>query len=99
MIAVTVGECVQCGQRRFPLPIWCHRCGSFDVRDVPVSSGTVAEATIVRRAVGVARGSVRLGAVALDGGGVVVARLEPGVTTGMHVAVGIASGAVTARVS
>ncbi|HSK15503.1 MAG TPA: OB-fold domain-containing protein [Gaiellaceae bacterium] len=88
MSGLPVSACRACGWRGFPERIWCPACGGGEVDAVPAGPGVVEDATAVRRAPGrTLVEPVRLGTVALDGGGRVVARLEaePGVRVGLSV--------------
>jgi uncharacterized OB-fold protein len=97
MRGVTVGECQACGARRFPVPIWCHVCGSDNIKAKAVWSGTVAETTVVRHAPGRRLAPLQLGTVRLSAGGVVIARLEAPVGEGSRVHVFLEGGVPVAR--
>ena len=97
MTSIVVGKCPSCGAERFPLPLWCDVCGSYRIDERPSRAGRVTETTIVRHIPGHSLPPVRLGAVRLDGGAVVVARLEAGVGEGSRVHVDVDDGAPVAR--
>ena len=83
---LTAGECARCGQVTFPRRLWCPTCGGADFRPRAVDAGTVEHATTVRHAAGRADWvPVELGAVRLDDGAIMIARLEPGVAPGQQV--------------
>jgi uncharacterized OB-fold protein len=46
---LTVQECTNCGQRRFPPVGICHRCRSWDHRWVEVGDGTVYSWIVARQ--------------------------------------------------
>ena len=74
----TVSQCRNCGWTGMPPRDWCPVCARDCVGDARVPFGLVEQATTVRRGVGPSRSTVRLGSIRLDGGGVVLARLDPG---------------------
>jgi hypothetical protein len=76
---------------------WCPVCGSARVRAARVHVGTVEETTIVRKGAGPPGVTIRVGSVRLDGGGVVIARLEAGAGQGLRVRMLDDDGAVVAR--
>jgi uncharacterized OB-fold protein len=91
-----VSACDRCGWRGFPRRLWCPACGADALRDEEVSAGRVDDATLVRRAPGRGELSVQVGTVRLDGGGLLIARLE-GARVGDQVDVAVADGALVAR--
>jgi uncharacterized OB-fold protein len=95
--SIVVGKCPSCGAERFPLPLWCDVCGSYRIEELSSPSGLVTEVTIVRHVPGHSLPPVRLGTVRLDGGAVVVARLEAAVGEGSRVDVVVEDGAPIAR--
>jgi uncharacterized protein len=75
--------CSACGHAVFPHRLLCPRCGGAEWRTEEVGSGVVEEVTTLRRAPGGPIAvPVPLGAVRLEGGVVVVARLEGGLEPG-----------------
>ncbi len=74
---VSVSACAACGWRGFPARLWCPRCGEASPGTEIAGRGTVLDETRVHRA---ARRSfeapVHLGTVALEGGGLAIARLD-----------------------
>jgi hypothetical protein len=64
---------------------------------VLVQEGTVAEATVLERAVGELAAPVPIGTVAIDGGGAAVVRLEAGAGAGDRVRLSTDGGAPVAR--
>jgi uncharacterized OB-fold protein len=90
-------RCLACGWQGAPERLWCPSCGSARVRDVRVHGGTVEQVTILRRSAGRGALTVRIGSVRLLGGGVLVARLEPGASAGSPVRLLDDGGAAVAR--
>jgi uncharacterized protein len=81
-----VAVCSTCGQRVFPERLLCPRCGANDWRSEEVSEGVVEETTLLRRAPGGPPAEpVPLGTVRLEGGVLVVARLEATMRPGASV--------------
>jgi hypothetical protein len=76
---------------------WCPVCARDCVGDARVPFGLVEQATTVRRGVGASGSTIRLGSIRLDGGGVVLARLDPGVTEGHRVRLADDDEAIVAR--
>jgi uncharacterized OB-fold protein len=93
---VTIGVCESCGAARFPRPEWCSACGSKRVGRVEVSDGVVEETTILRHALGLDLGEVRIGSVRVQGGAVVVARLEGAAGESTRVQLEVVDGAPVA---
>ena len=89
---VPVAVCGRCEHVVFPHRLLCPRCGFPEWRRGWISSGTVEEATVVRRAVGGAMAFAPLGTVQLSGGPKVIARLEPGASDGCAVRLAYADG-------
>ena len=89
--------CEGCGWAGMPWRDWCPVCGSAYVRAARVHVGTVEETTIVRKGAGPAGATVRVASVRLDGGGVVIARLEGGAGEGSRARLLDDDGAVVAR--
>ena len=79
------------------MPLWCDVCGSYRIDEVASPSGLVTEVTTVRHMPGRFLSPQRLGTVRLDGGAVVVARLEAAVGEGRRVDVVVDDGAPVAR--
>jgi uncharacterized protein len=72
-----ISVCSTCGHAVFPYRLLCPRCGGAEWRNEEVGSGVVEEVTTLRRAPGgPVAAPVPLGSVRLDGGVVVIARLE-----------------------
>lgn len=94
---VVVGRCERCGWQGFPRRLWCPACGSDRVADALVCTGRVRETTVLRRAVGGIGGPVRIATVALDGGGILIARLETDAEPGATVRLATVSSAPTAQ--
>lgn len=94
---VRVSACARCGWEGLPKRYWCPRCGSDDVADALALSGRVEETTVLERAAGHGRVDVSIGLVRLPGGGVIVARLEPGAVTETNVQLLDDAGAAVAR--
>ena len=97
MSALVLGECEACGARMFPVPLWCHVCGSDRIGEVTETSGTVTETTIVRHAAGRPLAPIRIATVHLTGGGVVIARLDAAGGEGDRVEISVEDGAPVAR--
>ena len=97
MTGIVIGKCSSCGAQRFPVQLWCDVCGSYRIDEVVSPSGLVTEVTIVRHIPGRFLPPLRLGTVRLDGGAVVVARLEAAVGEGSRVDVVVDDGAPIAR--
>lgn len=97
MNGVVVGICEVCGAQRFPRQSWCPACGSDRIRDAMETRGTVEETTIVRHTPARHGPPVRVGTVRLNGGALVVARLEPGVGERAEVELLTVDGAPVAR--
>jgi uncharacterized OB-fold protein len=95
---VPVRRCSACGHAVFPARVLCPRCGSDEWERREVDAGVVDGATLVRRAPG---GSlpvpVPVGTVRLEGGVLVMARLEPGVEEGDSVRLDYRDGVPVAR--
>ena len=78
-----MSKCLECSWQGLPRRSWCPRCGSSNVGDVRVTSGVLAETTVVRRspsggAVAEQSDEVKLGVVHVQGGGTLVARVSRG---------------------
>jgi uncharacterized OB-fold protein len=72
-----VSVCSACGHAVFPARLLCPRCSAGEWRSEDVDAGVVEEATRVERAPGGPLAApVALGSIRLEGGLVVVARLE-----------------------
>jgi uncharacterized OB-fold protein len=70
-----VSRCGHCGWQGFPVRLWCPGCG-VDTEEALVHAGVVEDETLVHHAVGrELAGPVRIGTVALEGGGRALARL------------------------
>jgi uncharacterized protein len=81
-----VAVCSRCGHAVFPERLLCPTCGGADWRTKEIRRGVVEESTLVRRAPGGPLPErAALGTVQLDGGPVVVARLEPSLRPGASV--------------
>lgn len=94
---VPVSVCGACGWRGFPARLWCPRCGKASPETEIAGRGTVVEETRVHRAASRSfDGPVHLGTVALDGGGLAIARLE-GVEPGDAATLATEGGAPVAR--
>jgi uncharacterized OB-fold protein len=95
---VPVWRCFACGHVVFPARLLCPRCGAAEWESREVEEGVVDGATVVRRAPG---GSspvpVPLGTVRLEGGVVVVARLEAEIEEGRSVRLEYRDGVPVAR--
>lgn len=78
-----ISVCSACGHAVFPARLLCPRCGASEWRSEDVGAGVVEEATLVERAPGGPLATpVALGSIRLEGGVVVVARLEPALQRG-----------------
>jgi uncharacterized OB-fold protein len=78
--------CSACGRGVFPARLLCPRCGSSEWESREVEEGIVEDATVVRRAPGGELAvAVPLGTVRVEGGALVLARLEGGVEAGASV--------------
>ena len=76
-MSLRVAVCGSCGQASFPPPYLCPACAAREWREEEVASGTLE---------GVAdRGEVRLGAVRLPQGPLVIARVEGDAQAGAEV--------------
>lgn len=83
MSGLPVSVCSACGKAVFPPRLLCPRCGGDEWRSEDVGAGVVEEATLVERAPGGPLATpVALGSIRLEGGLVVVARLEAGLEPG-----------------
>ncbi len=81
-----ISVCSACGHAVFPARLLCPRCGADEWRSENVGAGVVEEATLMERAPGGPLAMpVALGSVRLEGGVVVVARLEPTMKPGASV--------------
>jgi uncharacterized OB-fold protein len=94
---LSVSRCGRCGWRGLPQRLWCPVCGADTVSRALVHGGTVAETTVLRRALGGLAAPVRIGLVALAGGGTAVVRLEPDAGSGSRVILATEDGAPVAR--
>jgi uncharacterized OB-fold protein len=93
-----ISVCLACGHAVFPARLLCPRCGGAEWRDEEVRSGVVEEATVLERAPGgPVTAPVPLGSVGLEGGVVVVARLEAGLAPGDSVRLEYRDGVPVAR--
>ena len=93
----TVSHCRNCDWTGMPPRDWCPVCARDCVEDARVLFGRVEQATIVRKGVGPPGTTVRLGSVRLEGGGVVLARLDPDVNEGQRARLADDDGVVVAR--
>jgi uncharacterized OB-fold protein len=85
-----------CAWQGFPERLWCPGCGSDEVDSVPAEFGVVEDATVMRRAPGrTVTHPVKLGTVAVDGGGHIVSRLEA--EPGERIRLSVEDGAPVAR--
>jgi uncharacterized OB-fold protein len=78
---LTLQECTSCGRRRFPPMPSCPYCGATGAEIREATAGTVYSWVTVRRAFQPAFAAevpYTIATVDLDGGGRMVARLEPG---------------------
>jgi uncharacterized OB-fold protein len=93
---VVVSCCGACGWKGLPERLWCPRCGGTEVGTTRVREGTLEEVTTARRAVrsGV---PVAVGSIRLEGGGVLIARLEGALAEGSPVELEDDRGAAVAR--
>lgn len=93
-----ISVCSTCGHAVFPRRLLCPRCGGAEWRNEEVSSAVVEEVTTLRRAPGGPIAvPVPVGAVRLEGGVVVVARLEGGLEPGDPVRLEYRDGVPVAR--
>jgi uncharacterized protein len=93
-----VSICSACGHAVFPARLLCPRCGGSDLKIREVDAGVVEEATVVRRAPGgPLPAPVQVGAVRVADGPLVLARLEPSVTSGDSVRLEYRDGVPVAR--
>lgn len=76
-MSLRVAVCGSCGQVSFPPPFLCPACGAREWREEQVARG-VLEAVADR-------GETRLGTVRLEGGPVVIVRVEGSVQAGAEV--------------
>ncbi len=90
-------RCRACDWRGAPERIWCPRCGADEIEELRVETGTVEEATIVRRSVGGYPGTTRMASIAVDGGGRLIARLGAGAGAGSAVRLEEDGGVAVAR--
>jgi uncharacterized OB-fold protein len=94
---VAVWRCLDCGTEAFPLRLRCAACGSPRGEEAKVTGGTLADQTVVRRAVGGELPEpVRIGTIAADGGAVLVARLGAALEDGERVRLANDAGAPVA---
>lgn len=94
-----VDRCRNCGTTAYPQRFACPRCSSQSFERLDVEHGVVEERTIVLRAAGGEVRPLTLASVRLDGGAILVVRLEEPVDSGSVVAItplAEAQGAVTA---
>jgi uncharacterized OB-fold protein len=78
---VLMSKCHECSWQGLPRRSWCPRCGSSKVGHVRVTSGVLAETTVVSRSpsgrtVTEPGDEVRLGIVHAHGGGTLVVRVS-----------------------
>lgn len=83
--------CNSCGRAAFPPRLLCPRCGGPDWREQNVESGVLEAVT--------ERGGVRLGAVRLTLGPLVIVRVEGAMRAGAEVQVGADADVPVARES
>lgn len=93
----TVSRCRHCGWTGMPPRDWCPVCARDCVGETRVLFGWVEQMTIVRKRVGPPGTTVRLGSIRLEGGGVVLARLDPDVDKGQRARLADDDGVVVAR--
>ena len=67
-MSLRAAACVSCGRVSFPPPYLCPACGAHEWREEEVAGGTLEAVAD--------RGEVRLGAVRLAQGPLVIARIE-----------------------
>jgi uncharacterized OB-fold protein len=97
-----MSRCLECSWQGLPRRSWCPRCGSSNVGDARVSSGVLAETTVVSRS---PRGrritepgdDVRLGVVHAHGGGTLVVRVSRGAVESEVVVLSDEGGVTCAR--
>ena len=73
---VTVSRCRACGWRGLPARLRCPACGGEQTQVVKARRGTLLDTTTLERAPGGLARPVRVGSVRLQGGGVLIARIE-----------------------
>ncbi len=76
-MSLRVAVCGACGKASFPPPYLCPACGAREWREEEVASGTLEALAD--------RGEVQLGAVRLEQGPLVIARVEGGAQAGAKV--------------
>ena len=96
-VGATASRCRNCGWTGMPPRDWCPVCASDCVEDARVLFGRVEQTTIVRKGVGPPGTTVRLGSVRLEGGGVVLARLDPDLNEGQRARLADDDGVIVAR--
>jgi uncharacterized OB-fold protein len=95
---VPVSVCSACDHVVFPARLLCSRCGGSEWETREAGEGVVEDATIVRRAPGGELAvAVPVGTVRVEGGALVLARLEPGVEPGASVTLEYRDGIPIAR--
>lgn len=99
---VVIARCTRCAWQGLPIRFWCPSCRSFALDAERVTGGRAAETTTVRRSSAAGNsptsvGPVRLGAIYVDGGGVILARLHHDVVEGERVTLDDDSGVAVAR--
>jgi uncharacterized OB-fold protein len=95
---VPVSVCSACGHAVFPARVLCSRCGGSEWETHEADEGIVEDLTVVRRAPGGELAvAVPLGTVRVEGGALVLARLEAGVGAGTSVALEYRDGIPVAR--
>jgi uncharacterized OB-fold protein len=83
---VAVWRCAACSSEFFPTRLRCAVCGSASGEEVRATSGVLTEQTVVRRAIGGELPEpVRIGTVEVDGGAVLIARVEGELADGTRV--------------
>ena len=86
MNGLPLAICSACGHSVFPTRLLCPRCGSSEWEGREVEEGVVEDVAVVRRVPGGELGAaVPLGTVRVEGGALVLARLEGGVEEGASV--------------
>ncbi len=86
MSGVPLSICSACGHAVFPARLLCPRCGRSEWEGREAGEAVVEDATVVRRAPGGELPvAVSVGTVRIDGGALVLARLEAGVAPGASV--------------
>jgi len=93
----TASRCRNCGWTGMPPRDWCPVCARDCVEDARVPFGQVEQVTTVRKGIWPPGTTVRLGSVRLEGGGVVLARLDPDVHEGQRARLVDDDGVVVAR--